>query len=59
MEVLKELADANEPSPNHADLPQDVQAALEDVRERRLAMGCGEWSPDDGEFDDFRLVLRD
>ena len=38
MEVLRELTDADEPSAKHADLPHDIQAALEEVREKRLAM---------------------
>lgn len=38
MEVLKELAAADEPSFNHADLPHDVQCAMEELRDMRMAM---------------------
>ena len=38
MEVLKELAAADEPSVNHADLPHDVQCAMEELRDMRMAM---------------------
>ena len=57
-DVLRELTHADEASARHEDLPQDVQAAIEEVRERRMMMGSGEWNPLDGTFDDFRLVLR-
>ena len=59
VEVLKELVECDEPSVGHSELPADAQTALEEVRERRLMMGCGAWSPTDGGFDDFRLVLQD
>ena len=53
------LGECDEPSVGHSELPADAQTALEEVRERRLMMGCGAWSPADGGFDDFRLVLQD
>ena len=58
-ETLRELIDADEPSCPHDQLPEDAREAVEELRERRLAMGRGEWRPDDGEFDDFRIVLVD
>lgn len=58
-ETLRELIDADEPSCPHDQLPEDAREAVEELRERRLAMGRGEWRPDDGEFDDFRIVLAD
>ena len=56
-QLARELADADEPSPRHCDLPEAAQIALEDTRERRLMMGAGRWTPDDPAFDDFRVVL--
>ena len=58
-ETLRELVDCDEPSCPHDQLPDDAREAVEELRERRLAMGRGEWRPDDGEFDDFRIVLVD
>ncbi len=56
-QLARELAEADEPSPRHCDLPEAAQIALEDTRERRLMMGAGRWTPDDPAFDDFRVVL--
>ena len=56
-QLARELAEADEPSPSHCDLPEAAQIALEDTRERRLLMGSGHWTPDDPAFDDFRVVL--
>lgn len=56
-QLARELADADEPSPRHCDLPEAAQIALEDTRERRLMMGAGRWTPDDPAVDDFRVVL--
>ena len=58
LQVAKELHDADEPSPLHSDLPEAAQIAVEETRERRLAMGAGQWHPDNNsEVDDFRVVL--
>ena len=58
LQVAKELHDADEPSPLHSDLPEAAQIAVEETRERRLAMGAGQWHPDNtSEVDDFRVVL--
>ena len=45
-ETLRELIDADEPSCPHDQLPEDAREAVEELRERRLAMGRGEWRPD-------------
>jgi len=56
-QTLKELCDADERSPAHDDLPQETRDAVEETREMRYMMGCGEWRPDDDGVDGFRLVV--
>ena len=56
-EVLLELTNADERSPAHSALTHETQHAIEEMRERRYQMGCGEFNPDEG-FDDFRLVIK-
>ena len=57
MRLLVELTNADERSPAHAALTHETQHAIEEMRERRYQMGCGEFNPDEG-FDDFRLVIK-
>ena len=55
---FKELCDADERSARARRPPDpETRDAVEETREMRYMMGCGEWRPDEDGVDGFRLVV--